>query len=114
MGHLIVSGASLRPPAAGFPCKPVRRRTISAVGWQPPQSRNQLRCQLDAAGIENEALLEDVAATAVNIKIFTGGPGVDDLAPAILQFFIATAAALLAEGIPLGIIVGLLGHVGEY
>jgi hypothetical protein len=111
---MIASAASLRTPAAGFPRESGRCRAIAAVGWQPLQGRNQIRCQLDAAGIDNETLIEDDAAATVNIKKFTGGPGVDDFAPAILQLLIAAASALFAEGIPLGIINGLFGHVGEY
>jgi hypothetical protein len=74
------------------------------------QLGHQLRGKLDTVGIDLEAAFEYLATTADHVQIAAGGLGVDDPAPAILQLFEAAAAALLAEGIPLLVVIKSITH----
>jgi len=87
-----------------------RRRAICAIGRQPVQLGDQLCCQLHTIRVDLETAFKDLAAPGDHIQVAAGGLGVDNLAAAILQFFKAASAALIAEVVPLAVIRSIISH----
>jgi hypothetical protein len=78
----------------------VERRHIAAVARQPAQDRHQLRCQLDALGIDGKTVVVNPALTGYHIQVAAGSLGVEDRAALVLNFFKTTVAAASTERFP--------------
>lgn len=89
------------------------RLAVAAITGKPVQGRNQLRRQLNAAGIDIEASLENLAAPGSHVQVAAGGLSVEDGAPLILQFFKAAEATLFAEVVPVVTAVVSISHGRE-